>query len=368
MKKVMRWVRHSALRCGTARRASRRLCVAGIVVLWIGGCASTNPQPASSVSHAIEQSRHVGPDAPSSPARGVRSIPTDERGAPIAVIDGQPLPRSALIDPLLRQHGAELLELRIVLRAAQRRARDQGIMVTESDVREEFDRALDSLVDPLAALTDGSVERTAANALLDEVLVRRRMSREMFMMGMKRNAYLRRIIEADLDVTEPQIRKEYARRFGPRVRIRHIQFASLRGVERVMEQLRRGEDFADLARRSSANTASGDDGGLLAPFSATDEEVPEALRKAAFKLKKGETSGAIRVGAWFHVVRVVTRLPAEDPGFEKERAVLRRVVADRMVARRMEGLYDELLDGARVRINDPVLRKAYLEARRSPAP
>jgi len=337
-------------------------------MLCAGGCASTNPQHAPSVSHAIEQSRHARQDAPSAPARGVRSIPTDERGAPIAVIDGQPLPRSALIDPLLRQHGAELLELHIVLRAAQQRARDQGIVVTEFDVREEFIRALDSLVDPLDTLTDGSVEKTAANALLDEVLARRHMSREMFMMGMKRNAYLRRLIEANLDITEPQIRKEYARRFGPRVRIRHIQLASLRGVERVVEELRRGTDFAELARRSSANTASGDDGGLLAPFSAEDEEVPEALRKAVFELETGETSGAIRVGAWFHIVRVEARLPAEDPGFDEERAELRRVVADRLVARRMEGLYDELLDGARVRINDPLLREAYLEARRTRTP
>ncbi len=284
------------------------------------------------------------------------------------MIDGRPLPRSALIDPLLRQHGADILEQHVVLLGAQRRARDQGIVVTDADVRGEFDRALDSLVDPLEALTDGSVEREAADSLLDQVLARRNMSREMFMMGMKRNAYLRRLIEADLDINEAQLREAYARRFGPRVQIRHIQLAAMRDVERVMEQLQRGVDFAELARRYSANTASGDDGGLLAPFTFDDEIVPEALRRGAFGLDVGETSGAIRVGAWFHVVRVEARPPAEHPGFDQERATLHRAVVDRLVAERMEALYDELLNDAEVRINDPVLRKAYLEARREAGP
>lgn len=337
-------------------------------MLWSLGCASTSPESTQRVSTAIARSRVARAEAPKALDEIARATGDHAGEPPIAVIDGRPLSRSALIDPLLRQHGAELLEHHIVLLAAQRRARDRGIEVTDADVRAEFDRALSSLVDPLSAQTAGSVDRAAADALLDEVLARRNMSREVFMMGMKRNAHLRRLIEADLDVTESQLHEEYARRHGPRVRIRHIQLGSLRDAERVIEQLQRGADFADLARRYSANTASGDDGGRLAPFTLHDDAVPEALREAAFRGAEGEISRAIRVGAWFHVVRVDERLPGEDPGFERERASLRRAVVDRQVAGRMEALYDELLREARVHINDPVLREAYQEARRAARP
>ena len=95
--------------------------------------------------------------APQPGSRSAHPAAGGARARASAVRDGRPLPRSTLMGPLLRQHGADLLEQHIVLRCAQQRARERGIAVTKADVRDEFDRALDSLADPLEGLQGAGV-------------------------------------------------------------------------------------------------------------------------------------------------------------------------------------------------------------------
>ena len=80
----------------------------------------------------------------------------------------------------------------------------------------------------------------------------------------------------------------------------------------VLEKSRKGEDFADLAKKYSQGPEASE-GGLLGWFKHK-ELLPE-LEEAGFKLKIGEISELIRSPAGFHIIRVLERKGGEPRPF-----------------------------------------------------
>ena len=353
----------------TTIRATSLIALTICVDLW-AGCASPQDKPAGSVTTAWRD--HNRTEAP--PPREDRTGPATRTGVSddsppppegdiLAVVDGRPIARSRVVELLLRSHGIGVLEQLIGLEAAKRLAEEKGFAVEESDVDFEFDLALRRLSDPGSEGTSGAFDRSAAERLLESVLIDRNISREELFVTLRRNAYLREIADAELTVTEDQLRAEFDRTYGQRVEIRHIQLASLQEATRLRERLVAGEDFGELAGRYSANLASGRRKGLLDPFSAGDEEVPELFRKVAFALGQGEVSDIVRVGEWYHLIKLERVLPAETRDFQAIRGDLERRRRERLTEARMRELYEELLRESSVVINDPALR-AQFEQRR----
>lgn len=279
--------------------------------------------------------------------------------SPIATVNGRPVAAAQLVDLLLRSHGPGLLEQLVALYAAEDLAAKKSLSITDADVDKELDLALRRLVNPLAAATPKSFDRADAEKVLETVLNERNISREEFFLPLRRNAYLRKVAQADMTITDAQLHEEYDRRFSERVRVRHIQLAGSAEASRLQERLAAGEMFAELAARYSANSASAKEGGLLDPISASDEAIPENLRRTAFALQPGQVSGVVRVGEWYHILKLEERIPAQQPDFSVVREELTRSLRDRLTESRMRELYEQTLIAAAVEVQDPVLRAAY---------
>jgi parvulin-like peptidyl-prolyl isomerase len=170
---------------------------------------------------------------------------------------------------------------------------------------------------------------------------------------------LRKIVQSQQVITDDQLRAEFRRRFGERVQVRHIQLGSAAEAGRVQDRLAVGEDFADLASRYSSNTASARKQGLLAPFSAEDEEIPAALRQTAFALQPGQVSNVVRVGEWYHLLKLDRVLPSEPRDFDQVRGELERDLRDRVSEAAMRELYEKLFQQANIDVRDPAVRPAF---------
>ncbi len=218
------------------------------------------------------------------------------------------------------------------------------------------------VADPLMAVTTGSLDADTARRLLSSILQERNISREEFEIILHRNAYLRKIVESEQSFTDRELRDEYDRAFGRRVRVRHIQLATAREVARIQERLSDGASFEDLARRYSANEISAVSGGLLIPFARSDDRVPEALRTAAFSLSPSEVFGAVRAGAWYHLLRLEDIVPAESKDFESVRNELAERLGERRSEAQMFERYEKLFRDATIKVHDPMLREAYQRA------
>ncbi len=322
-------------------------------------CNSKKAEPAQSVTEAWGRNR-----APSqaTAAKSAQPKPTSSpagSAVTVALVNDQPIGREQFLELLVRSRGAVILEQLVSLSVAEAFAATKGIVVKDADVSFEYELALRRLFDPLAVDADSAIDRAEAERFLDAVLAERFMSREEYMLTIRRNACLRKVVEPELAISDGMLRNEFDVVYGERMQLRHIQLGSLVDAARVRERIEKGEDFAQLATRYSANASTARNGGLLDAFSPADEAYPAAFRQAAAKLSPGQVSDLVRVGEWFHVLRLERLVPAETRAFDDVRESLRRRVSVRLADARMRSLYERLVRESEVRIDDPLLREQF---------
>lgn len=85
----------------------------------------------------------------------------------------------------------------------------------------------------------------------------------------------------------------------------------------IRERVRRGEDFASLARALSEDPASKDRGGEMPTF-ARGQMLPP-FEEAAYALKAGEVSEIVETPIGFHIVKLEERLAPKALSFEESR-------------------------------------------------
>ena len=352
----------------TNDRRCALLVLSALCPLASGGCASNevaSPTVARAWQHRVNtEEADTTAYGPSEPVR--RPAWSHPRATPdestVATVNGEPIARDRVVALLIQSRGASVLEQLIGFELAKGAAANRGLSVTQAEVDREYKQTLRRLADSPDVIPPDAFDRPEAERLLDAVLKQRQSSREEFELFVRRNAYLRKLVGPPPTFTEQQVREEYDRVYGKRVRIRHIQLASLAGVERIKERLAAGEDFKELASGYSANRDSARTGGLLDPFSQGHQEVPAVLRKVAFAMKPGETSDAVRVGRWYHLVKLEETLAAEKRDFDAVEAGLTEALRRRAADEAMSALYEKLVRAATIEIHDAALKKAFNDA------
>ncbi len=98
----------------------------------------------------------------------------------------------------------------------------------------------------------------------------------------------------------------------------------IRGIrkksEKVLERIKSGEDFAQMAMHYSEDSASKERGGDLGYFKKG--ELLPALEREARRLKVGEVSGLVRTELGFHILKLLDRQGGEPP-FEEVKEKVR---------------------------------------------
>jgi len=289
---------------------------------------------------------------------GCTRIACAQDGDAIAIINGHPITRRQMVDLMMEAHGLPTLQQLIVLELAKEETARLKIRVAPDDVQREFERAL-SRIAPQVDAGGQALSETEKLKSLEMLLQQKGLTLAEFKLGMERNAHLRKLVERDFQVAEATLREEFARLYGEKVEVRHIQAGDVNALHEALNQLDKGGDFAEIARRVSQNTETAANGGLLAPFAFNDENIAPVLREAAFSMQPGEVSKPIRVGRWWHILKLERRLPATGVRFEDVREQVEQALRDRVVPEEMNRRITELYQKADVRVLDAELKRKY---------
>ena len=135
--------------------------------------------------------------------------------------------------------------------------------------------------------------------------------------------------EAKTAVTDEAMKKVYADAIKDvgneqEVSARHILVESEDEAKTVSADLKKGGDFAAIAKEKSKDPGSKDTGGDLG-FFTKDQMVPE-FAEAAFKLDKGQVSDPVKSQFGWHVIRVDDKRTKQPPAFEQVREQIENFV------------------------------------------
>ena len=120
------------------------------------------------------------------------------------------------------------------------------------------------------------------------------------------------------------------------MKARHILVATEAEAKTIAEQLKKGGDFAKIAKEKSTDKSSAENGGDLGFFTA--DQVVEPFAKAAFALKDGETSAPVQSQFGWHIIQAQSRRDTKMPALADVKSDIQRMLADEMVAELFSGL------------------------------
>ena len=114
------------------------------------------------------------------------------------------------------------------------------------------------------------------------------------------------------------------------VHARHILVETEDQAKKIEDQLKKGADFAELAKKESKDPGASDGGDL--GFFTKEQMVPE-FSTAAFALEPGKISDPVKTQFGWHVIKVEEKRTRKAPDFEQvkpqiETYVVRKAQAD----------------------------------------
>jgi len=228
----------------------------------------------------------------------------------IATVNGKPVPK-ARVDMLLKQAQRSGQPLPP---EAQQQARDQVVL------REIF--AQEAERRGIAATPDFQDQMKLAR---ESILIR-----EMFEDYRRKNP-----------VTDAEAKTEYdkfkSQATGTEYKARHILVEKEDEAKKLIEQIKGGAKFEDLAKKNSKDPGSAENGGEL-DFQKPEGYVAE-FGQAMAKLKKGEmTEAPVKTQFGFHIIRLDDTREAQFPAFDDVKAQLKQ----RLEQQKMQKFQEDL--------------------------
>jgi len=259
--------------------------------------------------------------APSASAQqsSPRAQPVSQTGqkriSTMATVNGRPISRQQLANESMRRFGNDVLESIINKLLVMNKLREQRIEITEGDINEairekaeKFGLSADRYLKLIESKRDIKIDQYKNDIVWNELA-------------------LRRIAEAQIQVTPQELQQKMEFEFGAKIQVRQIALADLEAARTLREILRsEPESFEKLAKQHSVDTNSAAMGGLLPPI-RRNSGFPE-FENVAFSLQPGQISDVFKVDGAFLVLRCERVFPAEELTKEQLTQVHQRLIEE----------------------------------------
>lgn len=141
----------------------------------------------------------------------------------------------------------------------------------------------------------------------------------------------------------------------PEVRARHILVESEDEAKKIEAELKKGADFAELAKKSSKDPGAADGGDL--GFFTKDQMVPE-FSAVAFAMEPGKISDPVKSQFGWHIIKVEEKRNRQAPDFAQvkpqiETYVTRKAQAEYVATLRAAAKIERTADASKPAVAAP---------------
>ncbi|QCR31074.1 peptidylprolyl isomerase [Lysinibacillus sp. SGAir0095] len=222
----------------------------------------------------------------------------------IASVDGEKITEAELNEALTAQYGVEVLDTLITDKIIELEAEKLDVSVTDEEIEEEYE--------------DYTNEYGGEEAFL-EVISSYNMAVEDVKEDIKVYLLTLKLMEDYVEITDEEVEtyfEENKATYGQaaEVEANHILVEDEKTAQEVIGKLNAGEDFAELAKEYSTDTATKEDGGNLGYFGKG--EMEEAFENAAFTIEIDSVSEPVETDYGFHVIKVTDKIEEKEAEFE----------------------------------------------------
>jgi peptidyl-prolyl cis-trans isomerase C len=222
----------------------------------------------------------------------------------------------------------------------------------------------DSVISQMLARWEGQFPDSATRAQkLAESQITREQVRQKFHTDMVVQDLVRQTVIDTIQVADPEIAAYYQAHpeffETTEVHARHIlkgtppgappeSLAAKRAaIDGLLQRVRAGEDFAEVARQNSDDPGSGPRGGDLGFF--TRGRMVQPFADSAFALQPGQMSGVVQTQFGFHIIKVEERRNEGTRPLEQVSAAIRQFLKGQKTQQAVEALAQRLHGKAEIK-------------------
>lgn len=234
----------------------------------------------------------------------------------VAKVNGEVITKDELYDLMVKAVGDQALDYLITQKIIELEAKKQNITVTDEDINKELEKVYEAY----GGETIFKQNLELSGHSLDEY-------KEELALTIK----AKKLVEPRIEITEEEMKAyfdEHKDEFAQeqQVHARHILVDNENLAREIYEKLKKGEDFAELAKQYSTDTATKDNGGDLGFFGKG--EMVEEFEKVAFSLKVGEISSPVKTEYGYHIIKVEEKKEAQEPNYENSKEKIKDILFD----------------------------------------
>ena len=262
----------------------------------------------------------------------------------VARVNGEPISRGEFFERLQEVAGEQVLDQIILEKLIAQAGRRPEAAVSDEEVQAELEAIKESF---------GSEEAFEAE------LNRYQLTLERLLYEIRLNMILTKLSREGDHRHRPGDRRVLRGQQGQlgtpeQLKVRHILVETREVAEEILDALKAGADFAELARARSLDTASGLQGGEIG-YIRRDSPIVDEFKEAAFRLGAGDLSEPVQSPFGWHIIRVDERIEAEEATLETAGKWIREYLADQK-AKPVEQVFQELRSGAEIEVMWPRYR------------
>jgi peptidyl-prolyl cis-trans isomerase C len=160
-------------------------------------------------------------------------------------------------------------------------------------------------------------------------------------------------------VDEAEAKKIYDEKIGQvkpeqEIHARHILVATPEEAKEIADRLKKGEDFAALAKEKSKDANA--EGGDLGWFA--HGQMVKPFEDAAFALEVGQVSEPVQTQFGWHIIKVEEKRDQPLPSFDQ----VKEAIIAQLVQAKAQEVVTSLRDKAKIEVVDPELKQSMEDA------
>ena len=218
----------------------------------------------------------------------------------VAKVDGEKILQAELDNALHEQYGTEVLETLIANKIVELEAKKQGVTVSEDSIQSEYEEIIESY---------------GGEEALQEALEANGLTEESVRENIRMYQLTKNVIATGIDITDEEVAQYFDNNkesYGQQEEVvaSQILLEDETTAKDVLKKLKAGEDFSELAKAYSIDSATSENGGDIGTISRG--QMDEAFEKAAFGLEKNSISDIVQTSEGYHIIKVTDKVPAKE--------------------------------------------------------
>jgi foldase protein PrsA len=232
----------------------------------------------------------------------------------VATVNGEHVTKEELYNALATQYGSQTIDFLITNTLIDQETKKEKITASDKEIEHEVEAIQNQYGD---------------KKQFEEALKSSGTSLEELKKDVERTVKLKKMLSKNLTVTEDEMEtyfKENKETFdqAEQVHASHILLKDEKAASGLLEQLKDGGDFAELAKEHSEDPGSAPNGGDLG-FFPKGQMAPE-FEKAAFEAKPDELVGPVKTTHGYHIIKVIEKKEAKKAAFGDNKETIRETL------------------------------------------